>query len=288
MARAAAPGPLPTVPARPSSDARLGRNVAKWMVGFALSVGVALLLTSLTLWQMTSEGTARETLRRATAALTEIDALIARDYDDLQALAEDSAADETFRLEAYPVDVPLRADDIAGRSPAEVRATVLERSADALYARGSGELRSVSEGQGDIGVFSVPGLTENGLGFLRERNHDALMVLTLFLAGMCAVLAASLVALASGFGRLPALGAAVLAGSLPVLLGSGIVRIVAGVAGGDDAEYVRREFLDIVADLAWIGVRNGLAFAAFGAVLLLAGWGLAVAVDRRAVRRGYS
>ena len=89
--------PMPHVPAAAASPWRLGseagpaawRNVAKWAVAFLFLLVLAATLTTLMLFQATSEGASKRTLRRAVAALSEIDPLIDRNWDSLhqQAMA---------------------------------------------------------------------------------------------------------------------------------------------------------------------------------------------------------
>jgi hypothetical protein len=267
-----------------AEESRTSRSVAQLMIALALFGAVALLLASLSLYHATAESPAKETLRRATAALTEIDALVARDYDDLQDFASDPGPDGVIRVEAYPIDVPLGPDEVAGRTPAEITDTLLDRSADALYARGTSELRVVSQGRDDIGVFSATGLTDNALGFLRERNHTALGFATFVLAVICAALAVALLVLARGPSGLTAVGAVVLVASLPLLVAGVAGRLGARAAGGGNAEYVRREFMDITDSLAWIAIRDALAFAAFGVLLVVIGVALSAAAGRTRAR----
>src|SRR4029079_3200436 len=66
------------------ADSTIWRGVAKWTAGGGLFLALLAMLTSLLLFQLTAEGSAKRTLRRSVAALSEIDLLLDRQYDDLQ------------------------------------------------------------------------------------------------------------------------------------------------------------------------------------------------------------
>lgn len=260
----------------------IGRRAAKSFAALALFAAMLALMVSLQLFQVTSEGAAKRTLRRATAVLIEIDPLVERHYDDLQTRAEAIGDDETLRLPDYPIAVDLSRGETLGATQDELRRLLLARSADRLYDDGTSALRVDSEEAGDIGAFSIAGLTDNGLGFLRQRNHTALGVLTVALAALCALLAAALAACCRGYGRLAAIGVVVLAAGLPVLLFGVVLRLYAQTGADGGSEYLQREFFIIGEELALVPIRTGIAFAALGLALAATGGLLAVWSDRRA------
>lgn len=268
----------------PAADAApdVGRRAAKSFAALALFVAMLSLMTSLQLFQLTSEGAAKRTLRRATAVLTEIDPLIERHYDDLQTRAEAIGDDETLRLPDYPIAVDLARGEALGATQGELRTLLLDRSADRLYDDGTRALRADSEEAGDIGAFSIAGLTDDGLGFLRERNHTALGVLTIVLAAICALLAAALAACCRGYGRLAAVGVVVVAAALPVLVFGIVLRLYTQTGADGGSEYLQREFFSIGEELALVPIRTGAAFAVLGLTLAATGGLLPVWSDRRA------
>jgi hypothetical protein len=253
----------------------------RWAIAFVFFCAFAGLLGALVLFQLTSEGVSERTLRRATAALTEVDVLVARNYDALQAEAEAAPPGSRVTLPDYPIDVALTREDVLGRSPDEVRDLVLDRSAARLYEDGTAALRERAEAQGDVATFSVGGLTDRWLGFHRERNYDVMLIVVVAMSAACAALAAVLAISSRGFGRLASVGAVVLAASLPWLLFGVAVRLFTAAAGGDGAEYIDRELLAIGEELALIPIRIGAAFAVLGLVLLVAGLLLSAWSDRR-------
>lgn len=261
------------------------RNVGKWSVGFALVVALLALFTSLQLFQLTAEGSSKRTLRRAIATLTEIDPLLDRNFDDLQRSAENAGAGDTVALRDFPIDVPLAPSDVLGVPKPQLRALLLERGADVMYIHGTDSLRAPAAHRGNLGRFSIAGLSNHGLGFLRSRNHDILAVATFVLAALCAALAITLASMCHGFGRLASIGIAVVAASIPVVAGGVGIRFYMRIASDGDTEYVQREFLEIGQGLAWIPIRDGAAFTILGLLFLLVGRACASWADRRGASR---
>ncbi|MDP9238596.1 MAG: hypothetical protein M3P30_14580 [Chloroflexota bacterium] len=257
------------------------RNFGKWTVASLFFLAMLALLASLQLFQVTSEGASKRTLRRAVAALTEIDPLIDRQYDDLQQHASTAGADETVRLNDYPIDIPLRVAEVRGATKDQLRNLLLDRSADLMYSQGTSPLRTSNGRTQSVGRFSVGGITDDGLGFLRRRHHDILGPLTFALAVLCLVLGVTLAVLCRGFGRLASVGGVVLMASIPLVLAGIGARFYLRIASQGDREYIQREFLEIGQGLAWIPIRDGIAFTALGAVFLAIGVGCAVWADRR-------
>ncbi len=268
-----------------SEPGALWRSFGKWSVALGLFVALLALLTSLQLFQLTAKGASSRTLRRSVAALTEIDPLLDRNFDDLQRSAQNAGAGETVELRDFPVSIPLPADEVRGMSKEQLRNVLLDRSADVMYSSGTAPLRDPAASGGNIGRFSVAGLTQHGLGFLRSRNHDILAVTTFALAALCAVLAITLAAMCRGFGRLGSIGAVLVAASIPVVLGGIGARFYMRIASGSDTEYIQREFLEIGQGLAWIPIRDGAAFTILGLVFLVVGVTCAVWADRREASR---
>ncbi len=268
----------------PSGD--LWRNAGKWAVGLALFLSLLALQTSLTLFQLTAEGPAKQTLRRATAALTEIDALLDRHADEMQQSARASGPDDRVRLPDFPIEVPLAPDRVLGASRTDLRNEILDRAADTLYREGTGAFEADASRGAKVGRFTVGGLTDHGLGFLRQRNHTALFVVTIALAVVSTLLAGALAWLCRGFGRLSSVGVVVLLAAIPVAVGGIGARFWMRILAEGDTDYLAAEFLAIGRALAWIPIRNGLAFAVLGAAFLLLGWGAAIWSDRRARRIG--
>ncbi len=282
MAHNQSPYRTPTRPPQTSTDLL---NLGRWTAAFALFLALLALLTSLQLFQLTSEGAAKQTLRRSVAALTEIDPLIDRNYEELQRTADDASPSDTVELSGFPIAVPLGPAEVSGESKERIRELLLERSAAVLYKNGAGALHDTAATDGSVGRFSVAGITRHGIGFFRSRNHNILAVTTLILALLSAVLALGLAAACRGFGRLTSIGIVIMAAAIPVVAGGVLARFVMRMASDSDTEFLQREFLEIGRELAWIPIRNGAAVAMFGLALLVVGYACALRADRREAPR---
>lgn len=258
----------------------LWRNVGKWGVALALFLSLCALLISLLAFQLTAEGPAKRTLRRAIAATTEIDTLIERNYDDFQARAAELEDGDVIELRDYPISVPLTPGEARGISRDELRDVLLDRSADRVYDEGTGVLRD-DEASGRVGRFTAAGVMRSSLGLLRDSVHDAFGVLTYVLAALCLVLAGMLAWACRGFGRMTSVGATLLLAATPLLLAGIGARFYMRIASDADTEYLERELLEIGQGLAWVPIRNGAAFTALGAVILVLGFALARWSDAR-------
>lgn len=240
------------------------------MLGALLFFALLSLFSSLVLMQVTSEGVAKRALQRSVASLTEIDVLIDRDYDDLRQRAAVAAPGDKMTLRAFPIDVPMTPAQASSISKADLRSTLLERSADVMYSSGTAPLRDPASKAGNVGVFSIAGVTDHALDFLRSRNHDILRVLTLVLAVVSIVCAVAFALACRGPGRITAVGAVILAAALPVLV-AGLATWAYMSAHDGGGEYTQRQFAAIGRDLAWVAVRDGAALAGLGAAMVALG-----------------
>ena len=242
-----------------------GRGAA-WL---ALTFVLSLTFTALSLFQLTGATIAEPALRDALNALVEGDGVVARNYEDLVARAEASQAGDTLELRDYPISIPLSREEVLASTEGDINATLLERGVDRLYDDGTDAF--LDDGGDGAGRFTAAGAAGSLLGFLTDDVHVMLGVLTLVLAGISVALAIALVAVCRGFGRMTAPGAATVAASLPLLL-VGLIAYASARSGADgESDYVRHEFMLIAEDLAWLPVRNGLAFMLVGAAALIAG-----------------
>ena len=110
-------------------------------------------------------------------------------------------------------------------------------------------------------------------------------MLTFVLAALCVVLGVSLAALCRGFGRLASVGAVLVMASLPMLLTGIGARFYMRIVSRGENEYIQHEFLSIGQGLAWIPIRDGIAFTVLGLAFLAVGVGGALWADRRPAAR---
>jgi hypothetical protein len=261
------------------------RSAAKLAVGLLLFFSLLALFASLTLYQLTSEGTAKRTLRRSVATLTEIDPLLDRNYDDLQRRAGAAAPGDTLYLTNYPIRVPLSPEQAKTISKGDLRALLLDRSAGDMYQHGTSALRDPASKAGSVGIFSVAGISNHGLGFLRARNHDILRVLTLVLAVVSLVLAVALASICRGFGRIGSVGLVTLIAAAPLTLAGVGVWAYCRVNDGAGTEYTKRQFAQIGGGLAWVPMRDGFAFVVLGMAMVAIAVACAAWSARRSVPR---
>lgn len=242
----------------------------KWAIGLLLVSTLGFLLLSVDATQLTAPGTAHKALRRTTASLTEIDALIAA-REEMVTTAGDNAGSAASVLVGFPIGVPLSAQEAQNLSSTELRDVVLDRSADRLYAEGFSAFREGGQGSADVQILSPPGAVRYTAGLLTKDNHDVMRILMAVIAGFAAVLALVLVLLSRGYGRLTSIGAAVLAASLPLLLLSVAVRFVLRLASEEESDYLTAQLYALGRDVAWLPIRNAIAFACLGAIFLTMG-----------------
>lgn len=260
------------------------RNPGKWFAGLVLFFTLTATLFALALMQASAEGPAKETHERAIAALTEIDTLIERHYEDLQVRAEASPPEAMLQLREYPIEVPLTRGEALGISKPDLRALLLSRSADIMYADGTSALRA-ADGADSVPRFTAAGAVDRSLDLLRRDVHDAMRIVVYVLAAISLLLAVTLASLARGFGRLGSIGVAMLASGLVVLVSGALFRLMASTDSSGDNEFVRAELMDIGATMAMIPIRAGTAFALAGVAFVIVALLFARVAPERAIDR---
>jgi hypothetical protein len=262
------------------ADASSGRNVTKWIVALALFFSLLAFFSALQVFQITSEGASERTLQRSLAAVSEIDVLLDRHYDDLHQRAESVPPNETLELQDFPVSVPLTGDEVQSQSRDELRATLLERGADVMYDNGTSALRDEAS-TGDVGVFSLGGGIDQALDLLRDDVHLASGIAMAVFGGISLALAIALAAATRGFGRVVATGSVALAAAVTLFLFA--LLGWTGLEADASSEYVRVQFIDIAREIAWLPLRNGAILVAVAAVVTAMGAIAARVTDRRAL-----
>jgi len=254
----------------------------KWAVGLLLVSTLGVLLLSVDATQLTAKGTAHKALRRTVASLTEIDALIA-DRSEMVTTSTDGGGSAASLLTGFPIDVPLSAQEAQNLSTAELRDVVLDRSADRLYADGFSAFREGGQGSADVQILSPPGAVRYTAGLLTADNHEVMRIVMVVAAGLAGILALALVLLSRGYGRLTSLGAVVLAASLPLLLLSVAVRFILRLASEEESDYLTAQLYALGRDVAWLPIRNAIAFACMGAVFLTMGLAFSLLSKKRQI-----
>ncbi len=249
---------------------------------FAVAAASLLLAAVLTAWlaafslaQATTPEVALPAIRRAAIVITGIDGLI-----DVHAanLDEQAHSGEPIILPSYPLDVSVPAGAVTGGDGALdrrlLRDALVERSTLLLREEG---LAAFRDPEGDITApsrFSSAGLIDQLIVRLRQSEHERWSSLLTPLGYASLLLAAAVLLLGVGFGRLIRLGGAILVSGALVLAGALLVRFVIGLLGDDGA--LGDELRSIVNTLAGAPIRNGLLMVIGGAAILLP----ALALDR--------
>jgi len=252
----------------------------KWAVGLLLVSTLGFLLLSVDAAQLTAPGTAHKALRRTAASLTEIDALIAA-REEMVTTSGDNAGSAASVLIGFPINVPLSTQEAQNLSSAELRDVILDRSADRLYNEGFAAFHAGAQGSTDVEILSPPGAVRYTAGLLTKDNHDMARILVAIIAGFAVVLALMLVALSRGYGRLTSIGAAVLVASLPPLLLAVAVRFVLRLASEQEGDYLTAQLYALGRDVAWLPIRNAIAFVCLGAIFLMMGLAFSILSRKR-------
>jgi hypothetical protein len=222
-------------------------------------------------WQVTGRTVAAPALERAVGALGEIDALLTMHHDAIVAAGAQHAADPAARIAIPGFPVPaatLTALEARDGSTATLRALVLGRAADAIYAHGTEALVGPDGTPSHAAIFSTAGATRRLFAALTAANHDRLAALLWPLGLASAALAAAVLVLGRGFGRFVALGAALLGAAALTLAGTLVVR--AGVAVvGTDGSALATEISDVTKTLLWTPVRDAAWLALAGVAVAL-------------------
>lgn len=276
---------IPPPSARPTAAANVGsdgggwwRHVWKIAVGSVLALTVFALLATLSLAQFASADTAHKVLRRAVASMTEIDPFLQDSESELVTLAA-NPPEEGIVLPDFPIQVTLSPEE-AVLPPTELREILLDRSAEKMYEEGVSAFED--EGQAaSISVFSPAGAVKYSLDVLEDENYDRLRLAVASLAGFALVVAIALVLLTRGYARLAAVGVAVSFGALPFLILSVTARFALRLASEDEGDYLVVRLLDLGKDMAWLPIRNGIAFSGLGLAFLILGASVAWWTDLR-------
>ncbi|MDE2641075.1 MAG: hypothetical protein OXI03_10920, partial [Chloroflexota bacterium] len=160
-------------------DARLHRQMSRWMGVGGLALVTGLLIVAWSAVQITERSHATQVLEQTLAPLSDVDRLLDRDYATLQTQAQ-AADDASVIVQSYPLGIAIPAAALAQMSRDEVRARVLSVSAERIYESGVGTFTREDAGQGSF--FSPSGVFELTAGQLTARNHTIAIIIAVLLA----------------------------------------------------------------------------------------------------------
>jgi len=243
----------------------------KLLLGGLLAIAVGLLMSTLAMAHITQEEAAKRSLAEGIAILTEVDALLDAEYEDLRERA--GATSDQVALTEFPIRVLFTPEEVLATNQASFRELLLQRSADRLYDDGASTLR---EGRAsEANIFSIEGMLRLGMDILRPTPHRVFLGLTFALAAVAACLAFALALATRGFGRIVAISLAVFLAAAPFLAASVALRFAIRVAADGTDDYLAHEFFTLGQELAWAPIRDGMIFAVASIVALVTGIALA-------------
>lgn len=248
---------------RSATSARDGRRT---LFAVTLALSVFLLVGVFSLQQVTEPGHAHDLLASGIAVTTDIDSVVAENHEALRQLV-DASPNASFTIPDYPLDIVLTRDEITKSSDAQLRNLVLQRSAALVYVEGFAAFDRTGNQQ--VSRFSSQGGLEFAVGQISKDTHARANLLSVVLVFAAAISACLLLLVGDGWGRLRSLGFAVLAGAVPGLIFTGLVRLLADSAGGSDAFVA--DLRAIVRTTLGVPLRNYLVVVALGLALTAAG-----------------
>jgi hypothetical protein len=250
------------------SEGPTGRLTARWLFGVGLAVATAVLLVTLSLAQASEEAAAKRSLARSVAILAEVDAFL---EDRLDALRQEAEASENGLVEIsdFPVVIVVPADGLLNEDEAAVRALLLRAAADRIYEEGPSAFRD--DASGDPSLVSRERAIDESMDLFRPDTHDALFLVAAISAGVTVVLALALLLVSPLHRGLVLVGMSVAAGTIPVLLVSGLLWLAARSGADGSGDYLAAEYLELVEALILAPLRNGLVFLASAVCLALLG-----------------
>lgn len=241
-------GPSVSSPPEHGEQSRISPAIERGnrLVGALLAINLGLLLFALSFSNATAEGPAKRSLSRSIAILTEIDAYLDDNIEQLQQAAQ--AEDGPLSLPDFPIELELTAEEIGSADRGEIRNLLLSRSAERVYDEGMSAFQTDEQG---IGIFSPQGAVRTGMNLFRTTPHNIMAVLTILLAVVAAGLVVRLAVVSRGYGRLVALGASICLAAIPFLILAIALRFALRLAADGTDEFLAREFLELGQELSW-------------------------------------
>jgi hypothetical protein len=128
--------------------------------------------------------------------------------------------------------------------------------------------------------LSAAGAVDRSLDLLTEDAHRTSLIAVIVLSAICGCLALLLASSCRGYGKVGAIGVAIVLASLPIIAGGVLGRI--GTSGADEDHYLRQQMYAIGHGMAAIPIQSGFAVLALGFVLV------AIAIAAGSITRGSS
>ncbi len=244
------------------------RTATVWVAAFVLALFLAAFFLTLTAFQLTSDDTGQDILRRAVAISTDIDAVLPGIETDLDAVATEGDS-PTVTVPAFPIPVELTREEAATLRGVALRERILDDAAQRLYDDGgsawaAGDL----DARRDVERVSTAGAIDYGLGFIRDSTNTVLLIVTVLLAIIVVGLAGVLMVVLPWDMRILIAGGVTVFAALPSLAGAVALRFVFRTADGEGDLFVEG-MLDLGVDAMWVPIRGFLVLSILGIALIL-------------------
>ena len=266
----------------PPEAARDRGGLGRWLLGGLLIIDLVLLLSALSLANVTTEGPAQRSLRQSVAILIEVDTYLDTHFDAIreEAVAQQGAEGSDVTLPDLPFDLSFTAEELltAYAERDTFRAELLRRSAERVYDEGMAVFQG--EEQTDIAFFSLQGAVQRGMNVLRPGPHAVFVALTVVFAVLAAILSLGLMLGSRAQRRLLPLGVSISLAALPVLVTAIALRFVLRQAADSLDDYLAQELLALGQELTWAPIRNGMIVSVGGGVFVALGAGFRLWGDR--------
>ncbi len=264
-------GRLPPAPASDFSrfEARAdgARSRAVWFAGVGFAVVAALWLAALSASQATDPTVALPVQERGVAVLTALDDLLELHAEEIASAQPGESGGIAVPGFLVP-GVELTEAEAASGDLELMRAALLSRTADAIYADGIVALEPPEGPPIETTTFSTAGGTRRVMELLSQSNHDRASRFLEPLAIAALALAAVVLFLGHGFARFSGLGLAMVGAAVAVFLGALALKFAVAFIGSDGS-VVAEEFSRLVDAVAWTPARNAIVFGAAGLLLII-------------------
>jgi len=244
------------------------RTATVWVAAFVLGLFLAAFFLTLTAFQLTSDDTGQDILRRAVAISTDIDAVLPGIEADLDAVAAEGDS-PTVTIPGFPIPVELTREEAATLRGAGLRERILVEAAQRLYDDGgsawaAGDL----EAKRDVERVSTAGAIDYGLGFIRDSTNTLLLIVAILLAIIVVGMAGVLMVILPWDMRILIAGGVTVFAALPSLAGAVALRFIFRTADAEGDLFVEG-MLDLGVDAMWVPIRGFLVLSVFGIALIL-------------------
>ncbi len=244
------------------------RTASVWVAAFVLGLFLAAFFLTLTAFQLTSNDTGQDILRRSVAISTDIDAVLPGIEADLDAVTAEGDS-PTVTVPGFPIPVELTREEAATLRGAVLRDRILDEAAQRLYDDGGSAWAAGDiEAKRDVERVSTAGAIDYGLGFIRESTNTVLLIVAILLAIIVVGITGVLLVILPWDMRILIAGGVTVFAALPSLAGAVALRFVFRTADGEGDLFVEG-MLDLGVDAMWVPIRGFLVLSVLGIALIL-------------------